>query len=564
MKATFASLVHLFFLSTFLSTPIAYAAPANASVPVVKLDYGFFQGVGDGNLVKFLGMPFAAPPVGNLRFTPPQSPLKFSGVRQAASYGLACPQQAAKPSVSALPPPLQTALLTNIGRNVSASEDCLFINVIAPASIPHGKKLPVVFWIYGGGYEFGDTSFNTGDPVVNRSIALNEPVECSFDEMIAFGFLGGKEAQAAGAGNAGIKDQRFALQWVQKNIAKFGGDPRKVTIECWGSFSWVHLVLNDGHTEGLYRAAVMQSGSPIQMRSILAQQPVYDQLVSILDVVDQTYFCLSPSIPYDTLLAAVNKSPGLFSFQSLNLAYQPSVDGKLITRNPITSVKKGLYARVPIISGDTDDEGTLFSLSNLNITTDAELRDYISSVYFPGITDTQLDQILTAYPANDTLGSPFDTGSANALGPQFKRLAAFQGDFEFQAPRRFFMQAAAKTQPTYGFMYKRGKAVPFIAAFHTSDVTEFYGSGAGADFIATDALSELDNQLRKCLDPNSHTHNNISLLSTTHWPLYSSSREAPPMFTFTDPAPAFNITADTFRQSALQVLTAITAQLFPA
>ncbi|KAF8987035.1 Alpha/Beta hydrolase protein [Cyathus striatus] len=458
MKATFASIVHLFLISTFLSSPsIAYAAPENVSIPVVKLDYGTFQGVGDGNLVKFLGMPFAAPPVGNLRFAAPQSPFKFSGVHQASSYGLACPQQAPKPSVSALPPPLQTALLTSIGRNISASEDCLFINVIAPASIPHGKQLPVVFWIYGGGYEFGDTSSNTGDPVVNRSIALNQPVVyvSANYRMNAFGFLGGKEAQAAGSGNVGIKDQQFALQWVQKYIAKFGGDPKKVTI--WGESAGaisvgVHLILNDGHTEGLYRAAVMESGSPAQMRSILNQQPVYDQLVSDTGCggSNDTLTCLR-EVPYDTLLAAVNESPGLFSFQSLNLAYQPSIDGNFITRNPVSSVKKGLYARVPIISGDTDDEGTLFSLSNLNITTDTELRNYISSVYLPGITDAQLDQILIAYPANDTLGSPFDTGSANALGPQFKRLAAFQGDFEFQAPRRLFMQAAANTQPTYGF-----------------------------------------------------------------------------------------------------------------
>ncbi|KAF8987039.1 hypothetical protein BDQ17DRAFT_1415031 [Cyathus striatus] len=109
-------------------------------------------------------------------------------------------------------------------------------------------------------------------------------------------------------------------------------------------------------------------------------------------------------------------------------------------------------------------------------------------------------------------------------------------------------------------VYKRGKTtVPYLGAFHTSDLAEFYGSGTGADFIATDALINFVN----VLDPNSRTHNNISLLSTTYWPLYSSSREAPPMFTFTDPTPAFNITTDTFRQGALQVLTDITAQLFP-
>jgi len=110
------------------------------------LSYGSFQGNATGDLVEFLGMPYAAPP---LRFAAPTLPLRFAGVRQATSFGAACPQQA-----TAIP-----GGSVNFSTSLS-SEDCLFINVVKPASIPTGKKLPVLFWIYGGSFQDGDSSMN--------------------------------------------------------------------------------------------------------------------------------------------------------------------------------------------------------------------------------------------------------------------------------------------------------------------------------------------------------------------------------------------------------------------
>ncbi|KAF8995824.1 carotenoid ester lipase precursor [Cyathus striatus] len=563
MKA-FASFLQIALLLRSLPSS-TYAAPlASAAGPVVTLGYGSFQGTVDGNIAKFLGMPFAAPPVGNLRFAPAQAPVAFTGTRQATDYGFACPEQ--EETLTILP---SLNISVDVGALLSspktASEDCLFVNVIKPASIADGTKLPVVFWIFGGGFEGGDTSSNPGDPVVNRAIALNEPiiyVSANY-RTNAFGFLGGKEAQANGAGNIGLKDQRFALQWVQQNIATFGGDPQKVTI--WGESAGaisaaLQLVAKDGNSEGLFRAAVMESGSPIPLKPIADQQPVYDQLVSDTGCgsSQDTFACLR-TLPFNTLMAAINNSPNLFSYQSLMLAYQPSVDGEFIVRNPTTSISQGLYAKVPIISGDCDDEGTAFSLSNLNVSNEAEFRQYISTVYLVGATDAQLDAVASAYPADITQGSPFDTGILNAPTAEFKRLAAFQGDLVFQAPRRFFLTAAAKTQPTYGFLYKRDKVVPFLGSFHSSDLDEFYGSGTLPDNIGTDALVNFVNNL----NPNSPKNIN-SLLSLTNWPLYSSSSTSPPLFTFVDPAPLVEITADTFRASALQTLTDLSIQLYPA
>ncbi|KAF8984765.1 carotenoid ester lipase precursor [Cyathus striatus] len=535
------------------------AAPASQG-KVVTLDYGSFQGTVDGNIAKYAGVPFAAPPVGKLRFAPPQPPVPFSGIHQATNFGLTCPQQAANLTVSpAFHVPSNVTSVFSFP-NIPTSEDCLFINIITPASI-NNNTLSVVFWIFGGGFEVGDTPFNVGDPVVNRSIALGEPVVyvSANYRLNALGFLGGKEAQAAGAGNLGLKDQQFSMKWVQKYIGLFGGDPEKVTIwgESAGSISAaMHLVNNNGNTDGLFRAAVMQSGTLKPLYDIKDKQSVYDQLVSDTGCggSQDTFACLRDT-PFDTLMAAVNNTPSLSTYRSMQIAYEPTIDGDFIAHSPTTSVSKGLYAKIPIITGDTDDEGTIFALSSLNVTTEAEFREYVS-IYLPGITDDQLDAISIAYPSDVTKGSPFDTGTTNAITPQYKRLAAFEGDLIFQGPRRFLMQATAKTQPTYGFLYKRDKGIPLIASHHGDDVTDFYGLEPG--FIGVDALLNFVNNL----DPNIPKRNR-STLSSTHWPLYNTSSNVPSLFTFIDPAPSVEITADDFRASPMKILTNISIELHP-
>ncbi|KDR73257.1 hypothetical protein GALMADRAFT_727490 [Galerina marginata CBS 339.88] len=529
----------------------AYASLSADAGPIVTLNYGSFRGNATGNLVEFLGMPFAAPPVGNLRFAPPRPPIAFHGVREATAFGPACFQQFL--NLSGTP-------LDSSGPGLPVSEDCLFINVVKPANLKAGKKVPVLFWIYGGGFEVGDTSLNPGDAVVARSIALGEPViyVSANYRVNAFGFLGGKEAKAAGIGNAGLRDQRFALQWVQDHIATFGGDPTKVTI--WGESAGaisvgLHMVANNGDPAGLFRGAVMESGSPNHLDDIIAQQPSFDQLVANTGCTGSpdAIACLR-AVPFDKLSAAVNLSSSLFSFTSLALLWRPTIDGQVIVRDALESIEKGLYAKVPFITGDCDDEGTLFSVATLNITTNAEFLAYIKSNYFPRISTAQLAALATAYPDDVTQGSPFDTGTANAVTPQFKRLAAIQGDLEFQAPRRSFLQTASKTQKTFAFLFKRGKATPELGAFHSTDIPEFYGTGDAPDFIGTDALVNFANSGNPNLPKNP-----ISLLSKVDWPAWTNSAN-PPLLTFADPAPNVTITFDTFRADAMDLLTKLSLQ----
>ncbi|KAH9475727.1 Lipase 3 [Psilocybe cubensis] len=540
------------------------APPTVTSGPVVKLNYGSFQGQVSGNVETFLGMPFAAPPIGNLRFAPPQPPVKFKGIRQASNFGAACFQQST--NASALGP--LAAIINELIANGSpgpavVSEDCLFINVVKPANIPPGKTLPVLFWIYGGGFEAGDTSFNPGNTVVSRSIALGEPViyVSANYRLSALGWLASKEVKEAGLGNAGLRDQRFAMQWVQDHIRFFGGDPKRVTI--WGESAGAisvgsHLVINDGNPAGLFHGAVMESGSPVPMQDITSKQPVFDQLVASTGCTGQKdpIQCMR-AVPFDKFAEAMNLTPNLFSFSSLAIPWQPTIDGEIIVRDPQVSIQKGLYAKVPLITGDCDDEGTLFSLSNGNITTNDEFLAYMQSNYFRGlISNDDLAAVGAAYPDDITAGSPFDTGTANAITPEFKRLAAVQGDLIFQAPRRFFLQTASTTQPTFAFLFKRGKATPLLGSFHGSDIPEFYGSGTAPDFIGTDGLVNFANTGNPSLPKNP-----ISLLSAVDWQPWSSSKTSPPLLTFLDPAPAIAITADTFRATQMDLLTKLSLQL---
>ncbi|KAJ3492610.1 hypothetical protein NLJ89_g11195 [Agrocybe chaxingu] len=488
--------------------------PQSSSTTLVKLSYGSFEGKTSENLVEFLGIPFASPPVGPLRFAAPVKPKAFHGTRQATSFAPACPQQAVMP----LPqfPPISVP-------PANISEDCLYLNVIKPAKIVPGKKLPVLFYIFGGAFEIGDTTQVHGDSLVNRSLDLGEPiiyVTASY-RVNAFGFLGGKEVQAAGLGNVGLLDQRFALEWVQKHIGAFGGDPKKVTMQ------------NEGNTQGLFRAGAMQSGSPIRLPGILRQQKYFDSLVADTNCTASTdrLKCLRDA-PFDQLMAAVNRTPTFLSYESLNLAWQPMVDGKVIVRDPLVSLQQGTYAKT------------------LQHRTNAEYLEYMKSNYFPNLADEDLPTLESAYPDDVTQGSPFNTGTANALTPQYKRLAAVQGDLEFQAPRRFFSRIASKTQPVYGFRYTRTTQPALLGVRHGADRDEFVGEGASPEFIGTDALIYLT-----CNGDPNPPEGSKSLLQNVKWEPYSSSLDQPPLLTFVDGESRVNITFDTHRSEAMELLT---------
>ncbi|KAG5654307.1 hypothetical protein H0H81_004726 [Sphagnurus paluster] len=456
--------------------------------------------------------------VGDLRFRLPQPIPAYTTNFAATSFGYSCPQQAISlPIVSGLVEEAVDFIVNSIyGAIFPDSEDCLTLNVVKPASATATSKLPVVVWIFGGGFELGGTSLYDGGIIVDRSVVLGSPViYVSMNYRVTgFGFLGGKEVKAAGVGNLGLQDQREALRWIQKYIGAFGGDPTKVTI--WGESAGaisvgLHMVANNGNAEGLFRGGFMQSGSPIPVGDITNGQKYYDALVS------QTG-C---------------------SGSSLNLAWIPRADGIFLTDTPQKLVQQGKVANIPFVTGDCDDEGTLFSLSTLNITTEAQLKNYIQNTFLPGITSAEVDQLAKLYPDSLIEGSPFDTGLLNVLSPQFKRIAAFQGDGVFQAPRRFFLQQRSGKQNAWAFLSKRLKGIPILGSVHASDILNVYGGGGMADYLIRFATT---------LNPNS----NFGL----QWPKYTNS--SPKLLTFIDGLIPEIITDDTYRKDAIAYVINVT------
>src|SRR6202451_2093800 len=230
---------------------LALALPAQASNPlVIKTDQGKVEGKmsADGQARDFLGIPYAAPPVGPLRWKPPQPAAKWQGLRQATSFGSRCMQQ--------------EHFSDMVFRDPGESEDCLTLNVWAPAA-KSKDKLPVMVWIFGGGFAGGGTSEprQDGEHLTRKGVLV---VSMNY-RLGIFGFFATRELAAEdphhAAGNYGLLDELAALQWVRRNIKAFGGDPDNVTIfgESAGSFA-VSAQMASPLAKGLFAHAIGESG----------------------------------------------------------------------------------------------------------------------------------------------------------------------------------------------------------------------------------------------------------------------------------------------------------------
>jgi para-nitrobenzyl esterase len=237
---------------------LALVQPAQAGNPlVIKTDRGKVQGKmsADGQARDFLGIPFAAPPIGPLRWKPPQPAAKWHGVRQATSFGSRCMQQ--------------THYADMVFRDPGENEDCLTLNVWAPAAKPKGK-LPVMVWIFGGGFSGGGTSEprQDGEHLTRKGVLV---VSMNY-RLGIFGFFSTHELAAEdphhAAGNYGLQDQLACLQWVRRNIAAFRGDPGNVTIfgESAGSFA-VSVQMASPLAKGLFAHAIGESGGAFASHS---------------------------------------------------------------------------------------------------------------------------------------------------------------------------------------------------------------------------------------------------------------------------------------------------------
>ncbi|KAJ5116859.1 hypothetical protein N7456_001207 [Penicillium angulare] len=399
--------------------------------PSVKINSGTILGKISNGIESFNGIPFAEAPTGSLRLKPPQ-PLSTSlGDFNAQSRAGACPQFiVSSESASLISGLTNSPLLQGI---TAQSEDCLTVTVYRSTGTASDAKLPVFFWIYGGAFELGWESQYNPTSFLNLAAENDKPfifVTANY-RVGGFGFLPGKEIYEDGASNLGLLDQRLALEWTADNIEAFGGDPEKVTIwgESAGSISvWDHLALYGGDIKynktgkPLFRGAIMDSGSmqPAQAVNSTRGQDIYNQVIETggCSKSKDSLACLR-GLSYEDFLNAVSAPPSLISFNGLSLTYQPRPDGVILPESPDILAKKGAFASVPFIVGDQEDEGTLFALFQLNLTSDA-LLGYLETDMWPLASKNTLTDLLDTYGTGNQAiinGSPFDTGLSNDAFP---------------------------------------------------------------------------------------------------------------------------------------------------
>ncbi|WP_036167544.1 carboxylesterase/lipase family protein [Massilia sp. 9096] len=326
-----------------LALPAAFAAAAGAaSSPVVAVDGGKVQGAVEDGVASWKGIPFAAAPVGPLRWRAPQPAAAWDGVRAATAYANDCMQ---------LPFPSDAAPL-----GTPPSEDCLYLNVWKPT---HAKaRLPVLAWIYGGGFINGGSSPPTYS---GANLAKQGVLVVSFNYRLGrFGFFAHPQLTTADAdhgqlGNYGLMDQIAALQWVRKNIAKFGGDPANVTIigESAGGMS-VHALMTSPMADGLFAKAVIMSGGDGRTNSAtlaaVEQAGVAFGVKKGIAADDREALEKLRALPADAVVDGMN----LASRQGDNppTYVGPFADGRVAVQ-PLDVYQAGRMKKIPVMVGAT-------------------------------------------------------------------------------------------------------------------------------------------------------------------------------------------------------------------
>src|SRR5262250_1293959 len=343
-------------LSVSVGSPGVLLAASQS--PVVATDLGPVRGVATGTMQEFLGIPYAAAPVGDLRWRPPQEHARWNGVRNATSFGPHCPQVAT---------PYGTP---------STSEDCLVLNVFTPMKTNEGLPhlLPVMFWIHGGGLVVGESDgYDPSNLVAQNVIVVTINYRIGELGFLAHSALTAESSNGA-SGNYGLLDQQAALRWVQRNIRAFGGNPDNVTIfgESAGGLS-VHAQLASPLAAHLFHKAIVESGAySLVQPSLSAAEATGAAFAASAGCADQSTACLR-SLPVAAILA---HQPGG--------TMVPNLDGSVLPRTVLDAFTNGPFNQVPVIEGSNHDEWRLF-VAQTEATTGTPLTP---AGYIPAIAAT--------------------------------------------------------------------------------------------------------------------------------------------------------------------------------
>jgi len=403
----------------------------------VKVSEGMVQGIVEDGLTVYKGIPFAAPPVGDLRWRAPQPSIKWEGVKQATKFAPAPMQGGNPPS--------------------GKSEDCLYLNVWTPAKSTK-EKIPVLVWIYGGGFSFGSTSEPgySGEKLAKKGVVL---VSIAY-RVGQLGFLAHPELSAENpnhvSGNYGLLDQIAGLKWIQKNIAAFGGDPNKVTIfgESAGGIS-VSMLCASPLAKGLFQGAISQSGGSFgptraktfpgenmkTLKQAEAEGIAYAQKVGVSSIAELR------KIEADKLPLGMGMGGGW-----------PITDGYVIPDDQHKLYEAGKYNETPILIGYNSDEGASFS------------REKTPEEYIAGVKSRYgmfADELIKAYPPgeNSVPKTARDLARDAAFGWQTWSWARLQSQTGQSKVFLYYFDQHPdnpKDSPRYGYGSPHGQEVPYV------------------------------------------------------------------------------------------------------
>ncbi|MBX9600534.1 MAG: carboxylesterase family protein [Bryobacteraceae bacterium] len=485
--------------SALLLLPLILAA----SDRPVKTTGGLVSGAmapGGSGVVVFKGIPYAAAPAGPLRFALPRPAQPWSGTRDASRFGPVCPQP---------PGPLRGA--------GEVSEDCLNLNVWTPAP-NRGAKLPVMFWIHGGGFFGGTGSTYDGEALARKGVVV---VTINY-RLGPLGFLSHPELTAESprrtSGNQGLHDQILALAWVRDNIAAFGGNPRNVTIfgESAGAAS-VCWLMTSPLAKGLFHKAISQSAAFVDTaighatRSADGFGPVQDTGAKLGSLAELRR---KPFSDFVDNSAGAN-TDHLFTIEAK--IGRPVVDGWLMPEHPADLFRAGQFHKVPLVIGSNADEGSLFAMTS-KIRTAAQYSEFLEKNY-TGIAQ----RILSTYPA------PADKDVAGAM-------SAYINDSSFQVTSRLVARASSTRQKkTFQYFFTRvapkglGKTMR-LGAYHSAEIPYAFDSLEGNGLMGPQPKPEpWDSTLAKMMseawvrfartgDPNGG--------ALPRWPAFDARKEA--------------------------------------
>ncbi len=366
---------------TATPAPTAFPALTAAPAPTLAIDSGALVGHREGAVEVFKGIPYAMPPVGPLRWEPPARPASWTGTRDAITFGPSCPQWLRRPNAA------------QVARR-RQSEDCLYLNVW---TFHAAHRAPVMVWIHGGGFRSGSGSqiFYDGSDFAKDGVIL---VTINY-RLGALGFFAHPALTAAAPadaplGNYGIMDQIAALQWVRRNIAAFGGDPRNVTVfgESAGGRS-VLTLLTLRAAKGLFAKAIVESGEGWNATRALADaERTGVALASAVGLGPHATLQQLRALPFERLLAA----------QASLARTRPFEDGRLIRESVPRAFAAGHEIPVPLVIGSNSYEATL--MKSFRITTAAEVAQ-VPPLVRPLYAGTQ-DQVAAAFFTDSFMGAP--------------------------------------------------------------------------------------------------------------------------------------------------------------